>query len=416
MSTQNKSLLAVAPLFLVLFIDGMGLGLLFPILNSIIVDPATHFFSFEMTANVRSVLYGLTVGIFMICWFFGAAILGDLSDTIGRRKSLLVCLLGAFLGYLFSAIAIVIHSFSLLLIGRIIAGFTAGSQPIAQAAIVDVSTEENKTRNIGLILLAVSLGFVFGPMLGGILSDDRILSWFSYSTPLYFASLISFINAVLLWLFFKETFPKAEKIKIRIDRAMTIFVSAFRHKKVWQLSIVLLIMIFGWSSYFTFIPMYLFHEYHYDAIHNSLYMTVLGAGFSLGCGYLVNICAKRFKMRNSVAGGLLVTSIATLTTLLFKAQFIIWLSSFIIGISLSIAYSTIIAIFSNQVSDKEQGWVMGVTGSVMALCFGLTSFFVGVIAHYGASIPIIMAFLGLVISGILMYFIPLGEQRGSIKS
>ncbi len=75
----------------------------------------------------------------MICWFFGAAILGDLSDSVGRKKSLMICLIGAFLGYLLSAIAIAFHNFWFLILGRIIAGFTSGSQPIAQAAIVDIS-------------------------------------------------------------------------------------------------------------------------------------------------------------------------------------------------------------------------------------------------------------------------------------
>ena len=93
MIANNKSLFTVAPLFLVLFIDGMGLGLLFPILNSIIVDPASAFLPATTSIVMRDFLYGLTVGIFMLCWFFGAAILGDLSDTVGRKKALMICLL-----------------------------------------------------------------------------------------------------------------------------------------------------------------------------------------------------------------------------------------------------------------------------------------------------------------------------------
>ena len=91
---QSKSLLANLPLFIVIFIDGMGLSLLFPILNNIIVDPHSHFLSQSMSASMRDALYGLVVGIFMLCWFFGAAILGDLSDTIGRKKALIICLIG----------------------------------------------------------------------------------------------------------------------------------------------------------------------------------------------------------------------------------------------------------------------------------------------------------------------------------
>jgi DHA1 family tetracycline resistance protein-like MFS transporter len=141
-------LAAAAPLFLVLFIDGMGLGLLFPILNALIMDPSGGILAHSVSVDARNFIFGGIISIFMLCWFFGAAYLGDLSDQVGRKKSLLICLLGAFLGYLLSAIAVICGSFSLLIIGRIIAGFTSGSQPIAQAAIIDISSCYMRTPTI----------------------------------------------------------------------------------------------------------------------------------------------------------------------------------------------------------------------------------------------------------------------------
>src|SRR5579872_201741 len=89
----KKFFIAAAPLFLVLFIDSMGLGLVFPILNALVFEPTAHFIHADLTKNIRNLLYGVTVSIFMFCWFFGAAFLGDLSDQIGRKKSLMICLL-----------------------------------------------------------------------------------------------------------------------------------------------------------------------------------------------------------------------------------------------------------------------------------------------------------------------------------
>src|SRR5438105_1114250 len=170
LSKEQSFFFKAAPLFLVLFIDSMGLGLVFPILNALVIDPHANFISASFSANARNLLFGFTISIYMFCWFFGAAFLGDLSDQIGRKKSLMICLLGACFGYLFSALAVVVNSYLLLIIGRIIAGFTAGSQSIAQAAIVDISLPEHKARNLGLILFFASLGFIVGPMIGGILS------------------------------------------------------------------------------------------------------------------------------------------------------------------------------------------------------------------------------------------------------
>ena len=84
----------------------------------------------------------------MLCWFFGSSLLGDLSDQVGRKKSLSICLIGSFLGYICAALSVSIGSMALMFFGRIVAGFTAGSQPIAQAAIIDSSEEAHKARNI----------------------------------------------------------------------------------------------------------------------------------------------------------------------------------------------------------------------------------------------------------------------------
>lgn len=403
---KHKSLVAMLPLFLVLFIDGMGLGLLFPILNTILIEPSAGFLPESTSLIIRDFYYGLTIGIFMICWFFGAAILGDLSDSIGRKKSLMICLIGAFLGYFISAIAIALHSFWALLLGRVIAGFTAGSQPIAQAAIIDVSTDEHKSRNIGLILLAISLGFVFGPIFGGLLSNSQLVSWFSFTVPMYFAAGISLFNALLLALTFEETLTTVTKsIKIRWHHAINIFISAFKHPAITRYSVVLLVMIFGWSNYFTFISLYLLQTYHYTAMQNSFFLAVMGLGFSLGCGYVVELFTKRCKFDNIVLVGLAITASQVLISLLSGKQWVMWVTTFIIGVSLSVAYSVLLTIFSNQVSKNEQGWVMGVTGSIMALCFGVTSVFTGLIAHVGAILPMMLAFGGLSLSAIILFFV-----------
>lgn len=401
---KNESLLAMAPLFLVLLIDGMGLGLLFPILNNVIVDPSNPFLSAAIGNNLRSILYGFIVGIYMICWFFGAAILGDFSDHVGRKRALMICLLGAFVGYFISAIAIVERSVALLILGRMVAGFTSGSQPIAQAAIVDVSSEKNKARNIGLILLSVSLGFVLGPIVGGILSDAHLSSWFVFSTPLYFAAGLSLFNAFLLWMFFRETFEVKGGFELKWHHALSIFKSAFTNDAVRHLSVVMLIMIFGWSSYFTFISVFMLQKYHISSMENALFLAVLGLGFSLGCGYFVGYLSSRFDLGKIVVSTLFATAFVIAATVIFPSEAIAWIAAFFVGVTMSVAYSVLLAIFSNQVSAQEQGWVMGVTGSIMALCFGITSFFTGFMANFGADYPLYLAILGLVTSAFLYLF------------
>ena len=273
MSSKHTFFASAGPLLLVLLIDGMGLGLVFPIMNGLIFDPNSGFLPPSLlTPTMQNLIYGAIVGIFMLCWFFGAAILGDLSDKIGRKKSLMICLFGAFLSYLLSAIAVLSHSLTLLIIGRIVAGFTSGSQPIAQAAIIDLSSEEHKTRNIGLILLSLSIGFIVGPLFGGILSDSNFVSWFNFSIPFIFAAIVAFLNIGLLWWLFSETFVRQhDSVVINPYQAIDIFISAFQNQEIRNLSIIFFLFILGWSSFYSFIAMFLLKLYGFSPTEVSLF-------------------------------------------------------------------------------------------------------------------------------------------------
>jgi DHA1 family tetracycline resistance protein-like MFS transporter len=393
---------AAAPLFLVLFIDSMGLGLVFPILNTLVFDPSAHFGPENLTETMRNLLYGITISIYMFCWFFGAAFLGDLSDQIGRKKSLMICLVGAVFGYLFSAIAVLCHSYSLLLLGRIVAGFTAGSQSIAQAAIVDISEPEHKARNLGLILFFTSLGFAFGPIIGGILSDAHLWHFFNYAVPFYFAAFISLFNAILLQLLFHETFFHVHKIRFKLYHAIEIFISAFKREKIRELSIVMLAMMFGWSGFYSFISMYLLKVYHFNSLINGFYMGLMGVGFGIGTGFMVDVFTKRFSLKNCLMGGCLVVAAATALTLTAPSVLFVWIYVVFLAIAMALAYSTILTLFSNQVDADSQGWIMGITGAIMAFAFGINSLLIGLLANVSPEAPLIVTMICLVAAAILM--------------
>lgn len=381
------------PLFLVIVIDSMGLGILFPIMSDLLINPHTPFLPAMTSGFTRELLYGITVGIYMIAWFFGSAILGDVSDGIGRKKSLMICLLGAGFGYVISAGAILAHSLVFLIIGRVIAGFTAGSQPIAQAAIVDVSTDDTRARNIAFVLLANSLGFLIGPFCGGILSDVNLVSWFNDATPLFFAGILSFFNCLLLYFAFHETFTKLRAVKVRMTYAVSIFKDAFASKRIRMLSVVLFIETVGWSDYYTFISQLLLRRFHYSVTEISFFLAVMAAGFSVGFGFIVDFCAKRFPLKKSAVISMLIAAGFFIVTAVSPSAMPLWIIVICVGLTASVYYSLIITLFSKQVRDDEQGWVMGITNAVGALSFGVSAISTGFAADFGPAVPIYLGAL-----------------------
>ena len=286
----------------------------------------------------------------------------------------------------------VTHSITLLLLGRIISGLTAGSQPIAQAAIIDLSTPDTKARNIGFILFSLSLGFIVGPLLGGLFSNSNLVSWFDFSTPFYFAALISLLNLILLWCLFDETTVSNKgRFPFRPSQAITVFISAFRHEKIKNLSVLLFIFIFGWSSFYSFISLFLIKTYAFSPSQISLFMAVMGIGFGLGTGVLVQYCSRHFPMRHTFFATTLLASILSLLIVIANHAWVSWVLVAPLACCVAIAYSTIITIFSDQVDAQSQGWVMGITGSIMAFVWAVNALLIGVLATWSIKLPIYAA-------------------------
>ena len=206
------------------------------------------------------------------------------------------------------------------------------------------------------------------------------------------------LNAALLWRYFKETFVATRKVNIRVQLAVEIFVGAFKNVKIRKLSLVLLIFISGWGEYFGFIAQFLMRRFHYTSLQTSLFIMVMAVGFSMGFGFLVDYCANRFDLTRCVCLNLVIASFICLLTVLSPVGWFAWVSTVFLGMAVAIAYSLLITLFSNQVNENEQGWVMGVTNAIMALSFGITTFFSGFAANISAGLPIVWAFLAMLIS------------------
>lgn len=179
---NNKSLLTI---FLVVFIDLLGFGIILPLLPYI---------AEKYSAGPLQI--GLLTATYSLFQLISSPILGRLSDRYGRKKLLIISQLGSAVGYLILGLA---GNLPLLFLSRIIDGITGGNISIAQAYIADVTDKKNRAKGMGIIGAAFGLGFIFGPAIGGFLSR------FSYSAPAYFATAVSLLTVLTTIFFLKET-------------------------------------------------------------------------------------------------------------------------------------------------------------------------------------------------------------------
>ncbi|MCB2185520.1 MAG: MFS transporter [Deltaproteobacteria bacterium] len=362
-------------LLFVVFIDVMGQGLVFPIVTTIVMDPTQGFLPAHTATSLREIDYGVVIGVFFLAWFLGAAYISKLSDYIGRKKGILICLAGAFAGYVLTIIALYLSNFALLLLGRAVSGFTAGNQPIAQAALIDISRDDDeKAGNLGMIVAASALGLVGGPLMAGVLSDADLLgAYASLELPFYGALLLVLLNtACIIWGFQEPKVPR-RKIDFGLSEVFLTLWRVYQRPTVLRLSIVLFFIFLGLNSYYVFLDDYLFSRFNFGTLQNSLIMMVLGGTMALGSGMLVAPLNKRFPKIRIVTVCVVFLAVMDVLYMLNPVALLAYVLLAPLMIVYGVTYPTMLGLFSAAVDASEQGWVMGVTIALYTLGSGSVS-------------------------------------------
>ena len=177
------------------FIDVLGIGLIIPVMPVLVG-------AFVDGRDQQALWYGILAAVFGLLQFFFMPMLGAVSDRIGRRPVLLYSMLGMCASFLVTAWA---PSLAWLFVGRAIGGVSAASMSVASAYASDVSTPENRARSFGKIGAAFGIGFICGPVLGGLLGE------ISLALPFWVAAALAATNFVYGWLYLPESLPPGER-------------------------------------------------------------------------------------------------------------------------------------------------------------------------------------------------------------
>jgi MFS transporter, DHA1 family, tetracycline resistance protein len=197
-ATDRKA--AVRFIVITILLDVIGLGLMIPVLPDVLRR-------FSSDPAVVSELFGLFIGAYSLMQFLAAPVLGALSDHYGRRSILLVSLLGAALDYLFMAFA---PSLPLLFVGRVISGLTGASMTVANSYMADISDAQSRPANFGMIGAAWGIGFIIGPVLGGLLGT------LSPKAPFLGAALLNGLNFLYGVFLLPESLPPDKRRHVEL--------------------------------------------------------------------------------------------------------------------------------------------------------------------------------------------------------
>ncbi|ESQ81857.1 MFS transporter [Asticcacaulis sp. AC466] len=341
-------------IFTAIVLDAVGIGLIFPILPSLLRD-VTH------AANVAAYI-GVMTALYAVMQFLFAPVLGALSDRIGRRPVLLISLAGAAVNYLFLAFA---PHLWMLFLGRAIAGLTSANMSVAAAYVTDVSPEDTRARRFGLINAMFGMGFIIGPVLGGLLGDQWV------RLPFIAAAVLNGGNLLLaLFLLPESRVPSRELAAQPFDLAA---LNPFRPLR-WALSMTgllpLILVFFVFSAtgeaYGTSWALWGSDVFHWNGLWIGLSLGTFGVCQTLAQAVLPGLAVSRLGERVTILTGVAGTCVALLVMAFARQGWMVFavMPVFAMG---GIGMPALQALASRQVSDAQQGQFQGVLASVVSL-------------------------------------------------
>lgn len=396
---KNKNQAALGFIFITMLIDVIGWGIIIPVIPGLIEE------LIQGDISEAAKVGGWITFAYAITQFIFAPLIGNLSDQFGRRPIILISLLGFTLDYILLALA---PSITWLFIGRIIAGITGASITTASAYISDISSIENRAKNFGMIGAAFGLGFIIGPVIGGLLGQ------YGARVPFYAAAALCFLNFLYGYFILPESLPKEKRSVLNLKKANPI--GSFLHLKKYPKLIGLASSMFllyvashAIQSNWSFFTMY---KFNWDEKMVGISLGVIGLFVALVQGVLIRWVNPWLGNEKSIYAGFFLYSLGMLLFTFANQSWMMFI--FLIPYCLGgIAGPALQAVISIQVPETEQGKIQGTLTSLMSasaivgppLMTGIFYYFTKEQTPFEfAGAPFLLASILMTISALMAYY------------
>ena len=402
---KNKILVTI---FLTVFIDLLGIGILIPVIPQLFANPLSIEYMLPLGTSINQgyLLLGILIAVYPIGQFLATPILGQLSDKYGRKKILAVSLLGTSLSYVLFAIAIITKNIPLLFFSRFFDGVTGGNISIAQAMIGDVSDASNRARNFGMLGAAFGLGFIFGPYIGGKLSDPSVVSWFNAATPFYFAAILAGLNMLSVLFLVPETNKNLWKEKMTWGKSLSNIKKAMEMEGVSALFLTTFLFFGGFTFFTTFFGVFLIQKFNFTQGNIGDFFAYVGIWSVFTQAVLTRAFAKRFSESTIIRFSLLGAGVMVLAYFLPTHSWELLLIPPFFSMFTGLTMANTNSLLSRSAPANQRGEIMGISSSVQALAQAIPALLSGFIAaSLAPTTPLIVAAIVIILSGLAFRFL-----------
>ena len=374
-----------AIIFSTVLIDVLGFGIVIPILPFYVTE-------FGVSPSTVTLLFAS----FSFFSFLSAPILGALSDRIGRRPVLLLCIASTAVGWFVFASATTVP---VLFLGRIIDGIAAGNFTIAQSYIVDVSRDDaDRTKSLGLLSAVFGMGFLLGPIAGG------VLSMVSHAFPFWAAGCLALVNGVIALLFLPESHRNREGARPLTFNPLGPIARAARDRRLRPLYVTWLMFALAFVTGQSVFSLFARDVFGMNAFQAGMLFAGIGVVVVLNQTLLLN----RFWLKRFTMSGLtiLMLSILAVALLLIGTEA---LPLFFLALAgLGTGQAVLRVVVTTQVAGASgklrKGETMGILSAIMSASMVVAPVVAGLLFEIDHAIPYFVAsgFMGIALIEMLL--------------
>jgi DHA1 family tetracycline resistance protein-like MFS transporter len=392
MTRVNKQI-TIFPLLLSNFIGTMGFSIVLPFLAFLVID-----------FGGNSLVYGILAAVYPAFQLIGAPLLGRWSDTIGRKKVLLLSNIGTLVGWviffiallvpiwdIYSVNSVILGSFVItlplviLFLARAIDGITGGNISVANAYLSDVSTDKSRSKNFGKMAISSNLGFIVGPALAGILGATV----YGEILPVLAAVFISLVAIIVIAFMLKESKVEttvspplvdvSEKVAIRNvfscepkecyktpNPKNLSFLDVFRLKDISFLLILYFFIFLGFNIYYTSFPIHAVTGLKWSVTEMGIFYSVLSGVMILVQGPVLRKALQKFSEEKLVIIGSLILGV-NFALFMFNSTVLVYVALVLFALGNGLMWPSFMSILSKRAGTAHQGVIQGVGSSMGSL-------------------------------------------------
>ena len=375
MVIKKKYLCAMAkkfiPAYLLTFVNVLGFSILMPILP-FVVD----------SYGAPKWVFGLLLTLYSAFQFIGAPLLGGMSDSMGRKRILLVSQGGTLLSWVIFAFALSLPEFPIfgialplliIAVSRAFDGITGGNASVTNAYISDITTREEKSYIFGYLGGIAGIGMIIGPGLGGLAGSTSL----GYLGTILIAMAVSVIALLTIFLWLKESHPPENRVpreKVSVWGLLNIpgRVRRANPSEVIK-SIFTIKMLFSsmMAFYIGTMALFLIDRFHFDTTSLGTFFFVAGAFLAFNQAVLSKLFVKRLGEFRTLIFGLVLTTIGMVCLTFSRDLYVFIAFYYVLNLGLSLCFPTFNALISMHANPKKQGEIMGISEAINSFAMAL---------------------------------------------